>query len=61
MFEQIDNLAGKVAGNTLAWQAIIEQLEDVVGKLRFGGKTGFDNWPIRSERTQTCSTKSNST
>ena len=32
MFEQIEDMAGKVAGKTLMWQAIIEQLEDVAGK-----------------------------
>ena len=32
MFEQIDNMAGKVVGNTLMWQAIIEQLEEIAGK-----------------------------
>ncbi len=32
MFEQIDNVVGKVAGNTLMWQAIIEQLEEIAGK-----------------------------
>ena len=32
MFEQIDDVAGKVAGNTLTWQAMLEQLEEVAGK-----------------------------
>ena len=32
MFEQIDDVAGKVVGNTLMWQAIIGQLEDDVEK-----------------------------
>ena len=32
MFEQIDNVAGKVAGNKLTWQGIMEQLEEIAGK-----------------------------
>ena len=32
MFEQIDDVAGKVAGNKLTWQGIMEQLEEIAGK-----------------------------
>ena len=32
MFEQIDFMSGKVAGNTLTLQAIIEQVKEIAGK-----------------------------
>ena len=43
MFEQIDDVAGKVAGNKLTWQGIMEQLEEIAGNRDLAGKL---DWTI---------------
>ena len=43
MFEQIDDVAGKVAGNKLMWQGIMEQLEEIAGNRDLAGKL---DWTI---------------